>query len=211
MLKEAPAFLKRTEMFREWNPQPAPVWVTCVPSLRHPDLVPDFARRLAAALGLPFHEVLRKTDARPEQKTMANSNQQARNIDGSLAKGNREPLREGRLVLISAYDPAAGLNVGHAMQRNKAIYALSDAGLVVTSDFQKGGTWAGAIEKLEKYHFVPVFVRNSSASSKGNVALLQRGGVAWPEPHNGDELLLAMADARQAMEQIICCSTRIVS
>lgn len=71
-------------MVAEWNPGPAPEWVSCVPSLRHPDLVPDFARRLAAALGLPFVESLRKADARPEQKTMANSIQQARNIDGSL-------------------------------------------------------------------------------------------------------------------------------
>ena len=33
-----------------WNPQPAPVWVTCIPSLRHSDLVPDFARRLRSLL-----------------------------------------------------------------------------------------------------------------------------------------------------------------
>ena len=25
------------KMFRDWNPQPAPSWVTCVPSLRHPE------------------------------------------------------------------------------------------------------------------------------------------------------------------------------
>jgi ATP-dependent DNA helicase RecQ len=71
-------------LVREWNPQPAPAWATCIPSLRHPDLVPDFTRRLAAALNLPFHAVLEKTDDRPEQKTMANSTQQAHNIDGSL-------------------------------------------------------------------------------------------------------------------------------
>jgi ATP-dependent DNA helicase RecQ len=71
-------------LVREWNPQPAPAWVACIPSLRHPHLVPDFARRLAAALNLPFHAVLEKTDDRPEQKTMANSTRQARNIDGSL-------------------------------------------------------------------------------------------------------------------------------
>jgi ATP-dependent DNA helicase RecQ len=59
--------------------------VTCIPSLRHPDLVPDFAQRLANSLGLPFHTVLQRTDARPEQKTMANSTQQARNVDGVLA------------------------------------------------------------------------------------------------------------------------------
>jgi len=69
----------------EWDPQPPPEWVTCIPSLRHPDLVPDFAQRLAVALGLPFVPTLEKTDARPEQKSMANSVQQARNIDGSLA------------------------------------------------------------------------------------------------------------------------------
>jgi ATP-dependent DNA helicase RecQ len=72
-------------LVREWNPEPAPTWVTCIPSLRHLNLSPDFARRLAAALKLPFHMVLRRTDDRPEQKTMANSIQQARNIDGSLA------------------------------------------------------------------------------------------------------------------------------
>lgn len=72
-------------MIQEWSPQPAPVWVTCVPSLRHPSLVPDFAKRLAAGLSLPFHVVLSKTANTPEQKTMANSTQQARNVDGSLA------------------------------------------------------------------------------------------------------------------------------
>lgn len=87
------------EMIREWNPQPEPTWVTCVPSLRHPDLVPDFARRLADALGLPFRMVIAKTDNRPEQKTMANSTQQARNIDGSLAL-NGEPVPHGPVILV---------------------------------------------------------------------------------------------------------------
>lgn len=71
-------------MVRAWNPQPTPTWVTCIPSLRHPTLVRDFAGRLARALGLPFEMVLQKTDNRPEQKSMANSTQQARNIDGAL-------------------------------------------------------------------------------------------------------------------------------
>lgn len=86
------------EVFRRWKPQPAPTWVTCVPSLRHPDLVPDFARRLAAALKLPFHAVIEKTDARPEQKTMANSTQQARNIDGSLAVSGK--VLKGAVLLV---------------------------------------------------------------------------------------------------------------
>ena len=72
-------------MFREWSPDPSPEWVTCVPSLRHTNLVPDFAGRLAQMLGLPFLPVLCRTEGRPEQKSMANSAQQARNLDGALA------------------------------------------------------------------------------------------------------------------------------
>lgn len=87
------------QMIREWNPQPGPTWVTSVPSLRHPTLVPDFAQRLAVALGLPFHVVIEKTDNRPEQKTMANSTQQARNIDGSLAL-NGQPVPRGPVLLV---------------------------------------------------------------------------------------------------------------
>ena len=87
------------KMVREWNPQPKPTWVTCVPSLRHPELVPNFAKRLAAALRLPFHMVIAKTDNRPEQKTMENSTQQARNIDGSLAL-NGQPVPHGPVFLV---------------------------------------------------------------------------------------------------------------
>ncbi|TFH83605.1 RecQ family ATP-dependent DNA helicase [Pseudomonas kribbensis] len=72
------------EMIRNWGPKPAPTWVTAIPSLKHPEIVPNFAKRLAGALGLPFHNILAKTEDRPEQKTMANSTQQARNLDGSL-------------------------------------------------------------------------------------------------------------------------------
>jgi ATP-dependent DNA helicase RecQ len=84
---------------RAWNPKPTPAWVTCVPSLRHPDLVPDFARRLAAALQRPFHMVLEKIEERPEQRTMANSTQQARNIDGAFAIC-AEPLPAGPVLLV---------------------------------------------------------------------------------------------------------------
>jgi ATP-dependent DNA helicase RecQ len=88
------------KLFGDWNPPAGPTWVTCVPSLRHPRLVPDFAQRLAEALGLPFHVVLAKTDRRPEQKTMANSIRQARNIDGSLAVCVDRLPRRGPVLLV---------------------------------------------------------------------------------------------------------------
>ena len=87
------------KLIEKWNPQPVPEYVTCIPSQRHPDLVPDFARRLAESLHLPFKQVLIKTEDRPEQKTMANSSQQARNIDGSLAMRG-EVLPDRPLLLI---------------------------------------------------------------------------------------------------------------
>lgn len=86
------------QLVEQWSPKPGPMWVTCIPSRRHPDLVPDFARRLAAALGLPFEPVLVRTEDRPEQKTMANSTQQARNVDGSIRVEG--PLRAGPVLLV---------------------------------------------------------------------------------------------------------------
>jgi predicted Rossmann fold nucleotide-binding protein DprA/Smf involved in DNA uptake len=113
----------------------------------------------------------------------------------ALARENREPLIQGRLVLISPYDPGAGFNVGNAMQRNKAIYALADAALVVASDLEKGGTWAGAIEQLKKLQLVPVFVRNEINVARGNAALIHHGGRPWPNPGNAADLSEAIAGA----------------
>lgn len=70
------------QMFMDWQPTPKPTWVTCVPSLRNPDLVPNFTQRLAEKLGLPFHSIIMKTRETPQQKTMKNSNMQANNLDG---------------------------------------------------------------------------------------------------------------------------------
>ena len=86
-------------MFKEWGPQPAPTWVTCVPSLRNPILVPDFAKRLAQALNLSFRVAIEKTDSRLEQNKFNNSFQQARNVDGSLAPV-RDQILSGPVLLV---------------------------------------------------------------------------------------------------------------
>jgi ATP-dependent DNA helicase RecQ len=70
------------EMMEEWQPDPAPKWVTCIPSLIHPDLVPDFAQRLADALDLPFVPCIEKVQENRQQKYMGNSYQQVKNLDG---------------------------------------------------------------------------------------------------------------------------------
>jgi len=73
-----------SQLIRTWSPVPAPGWVTCLPSTRHRGLVPDFAQRLATKLNLPFVEIIEKREDRPQQKTMVNSTQQARNVDGAF-------------------------------------------------------------------------------------------------------------------------------
>ena len=87
------------KLMAQWAPRPAPEWVTCIPSRRRPRLVPDFAERLAVELKLPFHPALSKVEDRAEQKSMANSVQQARNVDGSLAL-SLEPLPGGPVLLV---------------------------------------------------------------------------------------------------------------
>ncbi|WP_446357348.1 RecQ family ATP-dependent DNA helicase [Coleofasciculus sp. G2-EDA-02] len=70
------------DMIQRWQPQPFPTWVTCVPSLSHPQLVPNFAQRLANQLQLPFQPIVQKVRQTQPQKQMGNSYQQAHNLDG---------------------------------------------------------------------------------------------------------------------------------
>ena len=111
----------------------------------------------------------------------------------ALNREQRNLLMEGRLVLISPYDPSAGFNVGHAMQRNKLIYALADAALVVSSDYEKGGTWAGAVEQLEKLRLVPVYVRSNGETGMGLEALRRKGALPWPNPETSESLAEVLA------------------
>ncbi|MBD2516714.1 DNA-protecting protein DprA [Nostoc sp. FACHB-973] len=108
----------------------------------------------------------------------------------------RSSIQEGRLTLISSYDPQAGFNAGNAMGRNKYIYALADYALVVSSSFGKGGTWAGAVEALSRLQDIPVFVRLHPTKSEGNQQLHNQGAKAFPpEPWNDSlrELLVKAA------------------
>jgi DNA processing protein len=116
----------------------------------------------------------------------------------AMNRENRDHIIDNRLVLISPYDPGAGFNVGNAMQRNKLIYALSDAALVVSSDLDKGGTWAGATEQLDRLRMVPVYVRSRPKSSAGIDALLRKGAFEWPDPDDARafEAVLELPAAR---------------
>lgn len=111
----------------------------------------------------------------------------------AMNRDHRELLLDRRLVLISPYDPSAGFNVGHAMQRNKVIYALADAALVVHAEVGKGGTWAGAIEQLDRLSLVPVYVRSTGDDRSGLEALQEKGALPWPNPRTAEEFRSALS------------------
>ncbi len=106
-------------LISEWQPEPAPVWVTCIPSVGHSSLVTGFAERLAKRLGLPFREVLAKVADRPPQKDMANSAQQERNAEGALAiTPDVEPLTGPVLLVDDMVDSRWTFAVAAKLLRN---------------------------------------------------------------------------------------------
>ncbi len=93
----------------------------------------------------------------------------------AISPESREWINNDQLTFITTFDPNAGFNVGNAMQRNKYIYALADAVLVVDAKENEGGTWAGANEQLKRFHFAPVFVEKGFSSDGLNT--LRKLGV----------------------------------
>jgi ATP-dependent DNA helicase RecQ len=84
------------EAVRAWRVPAA--WVAAVPSRRSGELVPGFARRLAGALGLPFHPLLERVGDHPPQREMANSVQQVANVRGEFAVTGDVPAAPCLLV-----------------------------------------------------------------------------------------------------------------
>lgn len=92
----------------------------------------------------------------------------------------RKALIAGDLVLISPFNPEASFDVGNAMARNKYIYCLSDAAIVIASSKEKGGTWSGAVENLSN-KWVPLWVKSTNDNGSGNHYLVAKGGHWIPD------------------------------
>ncbi len=101
-----------------WAPNPFPTWVTCVPSLRSAELVPDFSRRVAAALGIPFVEAVEKVAETERQRNMMNGWQQAHNLDGAFLVDNDVVLAGPVLLIDDIADSRWSLTVIGALLRN---------------------------------------------------------------------------------------------
>ena len=81
-----------------WRPVPMPEWVAFVPSLRRPELVADFAARLAASLELICEAVVAKVRETEPQKTMQNSQMQYHNVRSAFKI--RDPVPVGPVLLL---------------------------------------------------------------------------------------------------------------
>ena len=88
----------REMLVERWRPDPCPRWVTCVPSYKHPDLVPNYASRLANKLGLPFKPIVQKIAENEPQKSQQNRFHQCRNLDGVFSI-SKLPL-DGPVLLV---------------------------------------------------------------------------------------------------------------
>jgi len=121
------------DMIGQWNPQPAPTWVACIPSMKHPKLVPDFAARLAVALGLAFHSCLSKVADNLPQKTMQNSFQQARNLDGAFAVDKAAVPAGPCLLVDDMFDSGWTFTVAAALLRKAGCAAVFPLALALNS------------------------------------------------------------------------------
>lgn len=111
-------------------------------------------------------------------------------VAASLEQAIRDPeyraaISRRDLCLATPYSPNAPFSVGMAMGRNRLIYTLADYAIVVASDVEKGGTWAGATEAL-RAKWVPVFVLEHPAMPEGNKLLLNKGAIGFPHPFQED-------------------------
>ena len=112
----------------------APVaWVTCIPSSRHPNLVPDFAARLAAALGVPFRAVIEKSLETEPQKNMENRFHQCHNLDGAFTIRPEAGTDEAVLLIDDVVDSAWTLTLAAALLRQTGTAAVYPFALAATT------------------------------------------------------------------------------
>jgi ATP-dependent DNA helicase RecQ len=121
------------EMLRHWKPEPAPQWVACVPSLTRPELVPEFAERLAGALGIPFSACIEKVRSNQPQKEMQNSFQQARNLDGVFAFAREKKVYKPCLLVDDMVDSRWTFTVISALLRMNGVQAVHPLALALTA------------------------------------------------------------------------------
>ncbi len=148
----------------------------------------SFAQRVGAACAHQKIAIISGAAKGIDSESMMSAINQRGSAIGVLAEGlgraavaepYHEAIIEGRLTLISPYEPESRWFAFTAMERNKLIYALADAALVVASSDEQGGTWSGAVEALKQGQ-IPIYVKASGEIAAGNKKLVQSGAHEFP-------------------------------
>ena len=107
-------------------------WVTCVPSQSHPELVEDFASRVAKQMGLPFLNLIKKEKISEPQKLQNNTVHQCLNLDGVFAINSKVP-EEPVLLIDDIYDSGWTFCIVAALLRNAGAGKVFPAALARTT------------------------------------------------------------------------------
>lgn len=146
----------------------------------------DFARKLvekAAAERLVVYSGGAKGVDSIAEKAAVESGSAAISFvaDSLLSKIRKKEILDAvvnrKCLLLSDVRPDVGFSATRAMNRNKYIYASSYGTFVVASDYNKGGTWAGAAEAM-KNEWTKVLVWNHGGY-EGNRRLIEKGAVPY--------------------------------
>ena len=149
----------------------------------------DFSERLGKKAAKQGFSIVSGCSAGVDQSAMLGALDNGGTAVGILADGllkdstktkYRSHIMSKTLVLFTPFNPEAGFNVGHRMARNRYIYCMADAAIVVSSKTDKGGTWRGAIEDL-KSNWVPLWVKSNKSATSGNSELVKRGAKWLPD------------------------------
>ena len=116
-----------------WSAAVQVAWVTCIPSKRHPTLVPDFSARLAAVLGVPFRPVIHKSRETEAQKDMENRFHQCNNLDGAFAVEAAAGTDKPVLLIDDVVDSAWTLTLAAALLRQTGTAAVYPFALATTT------------------------------------------------------------------------------
>ena len=141
-----------------------------------------FTRKMVQNLVLENYGVVsggaRGIDSISEEKALNNSGIAVSIVSDSLLKKIKDPFKRRKIIsgdylMISPFNPSIEFQAYNAMARNKYIYILSEA-VVVVSSSDSGGTWTGAVENL-KHNYQKMYVRFDSSVPIGNKKLISLG------------------------------------
>ncbi|MGI2201623.1 RecQ family ATP-dependent DNA helicase [Shewanella baltica] len=111
-----------------------PAWITYIPSPRHPNLVKDFAHKLALALNVPCMDSLFIQEVKPPQKTMENSFHQSKNLDGAFGINTGNIYSNPVWLIDDAVDSKWTFTIAGALLRKYGVKQVIPIALTSTAN-----------------------------------------------------------------------------